>query len=56
MTAFAQYGRIWRVPGAPLLLVGGVVARLGQGVTVIAWLLVIQQTTGSFGRAAWSPP
>ncbi|GAP46274.1 MFS transporter [Streptomyces azureus] len=51
MSAFGQYARIWRVPGAPLLLTGGVIARLGQGVTVLAWLLLVQETTGSFGQA-----
>ncbi|MET9515656.1 MFS transporter [Streptomyces sp. NPDC002994] len=51
MTAFGQYATVWRVPGAPLLLVGGVVARLGQGVTVLAWLLLVKETTGSFGQA-----
>ncbi|MDH6574465.1 MFS transporter [Kitasatospora sp. MAP5-34] len=52
MFSTRQYGQIWRVPGAPLLLVGGVVARLGMGVTVLAWLLLIKQTTGSYGLAA----
>ncbi len=51
MTGLAQYVRLWRVPGAPLLLVGGVVARLGQGVTVLAWLLLVKETTGRFSEA-----
>lgn len=40
------------MPGAPLLLIGGVAARLGQGVTVLAWILLVQQTTSSFGVAS----
>lgn len=47
-----QYREIWRVPGAPVLLCGGVVARLGQGITVLAWLLLVRETTGSYGQAA----
>lgn len=48
----ARYVQLWRVPGAPLLLTGGVVARLGQGVTVLAWILLVRETTGSFADAA----
>jgi MFS family permease len=51
MTGLARYGRLWQVPGAPLLLVGGVVARLGQGVTILAWLLLVKETTGGFSEA-----
>ncbi|MFF3320558.1 MFS transporter [Streptomyces sp. NPDC003035] len=51
MTGMARYGRLWRVPGAPLLLVGGVVARLGQGVTILAWLLLVKETSGGFTEA-----
>jgi len=47
-----RYLQLWRVPGAPLLLIGGVVARLGQGVTVLAWILLVRETTGSFADAA----
>lgn len=46
------YREVWRIPGAPLLLVGGTVARLGQGITVLAWLLLVVETTGSYGLAA----
>ena len=48
----ARYVELWRVPGAPLLLTGGVVARLGQGVTVLAWILLVRETTGSFADAS----
>jgi len=34
-----------------LLLVGGVVARIGLGVTILAWVLLIRETTGSYGQA-----
>jgi MFS family permease len=52
MTSAGQYGQIWGVPGGPLLIVGGFVARVGNGVTILAWLLLVQQTTGSYGIAA----
>ncbi|WP_030214468.1 MFS transporter [Streptomyces bikiniensis] len=51
MSGLAQYTHLWKVPGAPLLLVGGVVARLGQGVTVLAWLLLVEAARGGFGEA-----
>ncbi|MBB5937703.1 MFS transporter [Streptomyces zagrosensis] len=51
MSGLTQYRRLWQVPGAPLLLVGGVVARLGQGVTILAWLLLVKETTGGFSEA-----
>lgn len=47
-----RYVELWRLPGAQRLLIAGVVARLGQGVTVLAWILLIQETTGSFRDAA----
>jgi len=47
-----NYRRLWQVPGAPTLLLGGVVARLGQGVTVIAWLLLIRHVRGNYAEAA----
>lgn len=48
----SRYLQLWRIPGAPLLLVAGVVARLGQGVTVLAWILLVRETTGSFADAS----
>ncbi|MGW0122474.1 MFS transporter [Streptomyces sp. NPDC003327] len=50
-TGMGKYALLWRVSGAPLLLTGGVVARLGQGVTVLAWLLLVKETTGGFSEA-----
>lgn len=47
-----NYRHLWAIEGAPTLLVGGIVARVGQGVTVVAWLLLIRQTRGSFSEAA----
>lgn len=48
----SPYRRLWALPGAPRLLIGGVVARLGQGVTVLAWILLVRETTGSFTAAS----
>lgn len=39
------------MPGAPLLLVGGVLARLGTGVTPLALLLLVEQATGRYASA-----
>lgn len=52
MTSAGHYRQIWAMPGGPLLIVGGFVARVGNGVTILAWLLLVQQTTGSYGIAA----
>jgi len=46
-----QYLAVWRIPGAPLLLVSGVIARLGIGVTPLALLLLVQQETGHYASA-----
>lgn len=35
-----------------MLMAGGLVARLGQGVTILAWLLLVRQVTGSYAQAA----
>jgi MFS family permease len=43
---------VWRIPGAPVLLLAGVVARLGVGVTPLALLLLVQQATGRYTPAA----
>lgn len=52
MSRTNPYLTLWRIPGAPVLLVGGVVARLGQGVTVVAWILLVRAVTGSYATAA----
>jgi MFS family permease len=46
-----RYVGVWRLPGAPVLLVGGVIARLGIGITPLALLLVIAHATGSYASA-----
>ncbi|WP_207401029.1 MFS transporter [Actinomadura roseirufa] len=46
-----QYVAVWRMPGAPLLLVAGVLARLGMGVTPLALLLLVEQATGRYAPA-----
>lgn len=50
-SALRQYVAVWRMPGAPLLLVAGVVARLGVGVTPLSLLLLVEQATGSYASA-----
>ncbi|HEX6500285.1 MAG TPA: MFS transporter [Micromonosporaceae bacterium] len=52
MTALRQYLAVWRIPGAPTLLVVGVGARLGIGMTPLAMLLLIQHATGKYAPAA----
>lgn len=52
MKNFSVYRDMWHIPGAPGLVTGGFVARLGQGVTVIAWLLLVRETRGSYAEAA----
>ena len=47
-----RYGGVWRLPGAPVLLVAGVLARLGIGITPLALLLVISHATGHYAPAA----
>ena len=42
MAALRQYSAVWRLPGAPVLLVVGVIARLGIGMTPLALLLLVQ--------------
>jgi MFS family permease len=46
-----QYAAVWRIPGAPLLLVAGVFARLGMGMTPLALLLLVHQETGRYALA-----
>ena len=51
MTAFRQYLGVWTMPGGRVLLIVGVVARLGIGMTPLALLLLVQQTTGRYASA-----
>jgi hypothetical protein len=45
---FGRYRSVWRLPGAPTLLVVGVSARLGIGMTPIALLLLVHDATGRY--------
>jgi MFS family permease len=47
-----QYMSVWRLPGAPVLLVVGVLARLGIGMVSLALLLLLQQAHGRYAQAA----
>ena len=46
-----RYLDLWRVPGAPTLLIGGTIARLGHGVTIVAWLLLVRAVSGNYAEA-----
>ncbi|MGB2568454.1 MFS transporter [Micromonospora citrea] len=52
MAALRQYLGVWRIPGAPMLLVLGIVGRLGIGMTPLALLLVVEGVTGRYSLAA----
>ena len=52
MAALARYRDVWRIPGAPVLLIPGVLARLGVSMTPLALLLLVQRTTGQYTTAA----
>ncbi|MFD0822428.1 MFS transporter, partial [Micromonospora zhanjiangensis] len=52
MAALRQYLAVWRIPGAPTLLVAGILGRLGIGMTPLALLLVVQRVTHSYTVAA----
>jgi MFS family permease len=43
-----RYRAVWQVPGAPTLLVIGVLARLGIGMTPLALLLLVADATGRY--------
>lgn len=51
MATLRQYLAVWRLPGAPLLLMVGPLARLGIGMTPLALLLLVQQATGRYTYA-----
>jgi len=50
VVALRRYVAVWQIPGAPLLFVFGVVARLGLGMTPLAMLFVVREAAG--GRYA----
>ncbi|MFG2038141.1 MFS transporter [Dactylosporangium sp. NPDC048998] len=47
-----QYMSVWRLPGAPLLLIVSVLARLGIGMVSLSLLLLLQQAHGRYTQAA----
>lgn len=51
MTALRQYLGVWQMPGAKVLFPVGIVARLGIGMTPLALLLLVEQTTGRYAAA-----
>jgi MFS family permease len=51
MVALRRYLDVWRIPGAPIMIVAGVVGRLGIGMTPLALLLVVEDVTGRYAIA-----
>jgi MFS family permease len=51
VTALRQYLGVWQMPGGRVLLIVGIFARLGIGMTPLALLLLVQQTTGRYASA-----
>src|SRR3954449_8005499 len=45
------YLTVWRLPSAPVLLVGGFAGRLPSSMVPLALLLMVQQQTGSYAVA-----
>jgi len=52
VAALRRYSEVWRIPGAPALLVGGIFARLPIGMTPLALLLLVEGTTDRYTPAA----
>lgn len=50
--ALQQYRAVWRIPGGPMLLLGGALGRLGIAMTPLALLLLIAQVTGRYTPGA----
>jgi MFS family permease len=51
VTALRQYLGVWQMPGGRVLLIVGILARLGIGMTPLALLLLVEQTTGRYAAA-----
>jgi predicted MFS family arabinose efflux permease len=47
----APYRALWAIPGAPRLIVAGVVARIPAGLVGLALLFLVESETGSYGTA-----
>jgi predicted MFS family arabinose efflux permease len=54
VTSLRRYAAVWRLPGAPTLLVAGIVGRLPIGMTPLALVLLVRDTTGSYAAAGAS--
>jgi MFS family permease len=52
VAALRRYVEVWRIPGAPTLLVTGIIGRLAIGMTPLALLLVVESVTGRYAPAA----
>ncbi|MBQ1026814.1 MFS transporter [Micromonospora sp. C95] len=52
MAGLRRYLAVWQIPGAPTLLVTGIIGRLGIGMTPLALLLVVEGVTGRYSLAA----
>jgi MFS family permease len=50
--AFARYAAVWRLPGAPTLLVTATIGRLGLGITSLALILHVAGVVGRYTPAA----
>jgi MFS family permease len=50
--ALRRYAPVWRIPGAPVLLIFGLIARLSMSMTPLGLLLLVQQATGRYTPAA----
>ncbi|MDQ1646906.1 MAG: hypothetical protein QOJ50_3090, partial [Cryptosporangiaceae bacterium] len=46
-----RYGAVWRLPGAPTLVVAGVMGRLSTGMAPLALVLLLAQVTASYALA-----
>jgi MFS family permease len=51
VTALRQYLSVWRMPGARVLWIVGILSRLGIGMTPLALLLLVQNATGRYAAA-----
>ncbi|BCJ44252.1 MFS transporter [Actinoplanes ianthinogenes] len=51
MTALRQYLGVWQLPGGRTLLIVGILARLGIGMTPLGLLLLVEQATGRYASA-----
>ena len=52
MAGLGKYLNVWRIPGAPVLLVAGNIGRLSVGMTPLALLLLVEGVTGRYAPAA----